>query len=99
MWFKVSVYTVEIFIPISPTYSKSIIVNPILLIAAVVVAWLVFTWLLRVAKTTLKTALLIALIVLGLQVIVGIGPDQVLQTIVDLPRIVQDLFNSQSSAP
>lgn len=99
MWFKVSVYAVEIFVPIPPTYSKSIIVNPILLIAAVVVAWLVFTWLLRVAKTTLKTALLIALIVLGLQVIVGIGPDQVLQTILDLPRIVQDLFNSQSSAP
>lgn len=73
--------------------------NPILLIAAVIVAWLVFTWLIRVAKTTLKTALLIALIVLGLQVVVGIGPDQVLQTILDLPQIVQDVFNSQSNAP
>lgn len=72
--------------------------NPILLIAAVIVAWLVFTWLVRVAKTTLNTALLIALIVLGLQVVVGIGPDQVLQTILDLPQIIQDIFNSQSNA-
>lgn len=70
--------------------------NPILLVAAILVSWLVFTWLLRVVKTTLKTAFLIAIIVLGLQVIVGIGPDQVLQAILDLPQIVQDWFNNQS---
>ncbi|WP_299415080.1 hypothetical protein [Acaryochloris sp. IP29b_bin.148] len=70
--------------------------NPILLIAAILISWLVFTWLLRVVKTTLKTAVLIAIIVLGLQVIVGVGPSQVLQAIMDLPQLVQDWFSSQS---
>ncbi|WP_299487863.1 hypothetical protein [Acaryochloris sp. IP29b_bin.137] len=70
--------------------------NPILLIAAILVSWLVFTWLLRVVKTTLKTAFLIAVIVLGLQVIVGIGPDQVLQAVMDLPRLLQELLSESS---
>lgn len=70
--------------------------NPILLIAAILLSWLVFTWLLRVVKTTLKTAFSIAVIVLGLQVMVGIGPDQILQAIMELPTLVQDLFSQQS---
>lgn len=36
------------------------------------------------------------MIVLGLQVIVGIGPDQVFQAILELPQIVQELLSSQS---
>lgn len=70
--------------------------NPILLIAAILVSWLVFTWLLRVVKTTLKTAFLLALIVLGLQVVVGIGPDQVFQAVLDLPKVLQELLSGQS---
>ncbi|NJM65984.1 MAG: hypothetical protein HC851_10105 [Acaryochloris sp. RU_4_1] len=70
--------------------------NPILLIAAILISWLVFTWLLRVAKTTLKTAFLIAAVVLGLQLILGIGPDQVWQTIKELPQLIQNLVSGQS---
>lgn len=70
--------------------------NPILLIAALIVSWLVFTWLLKVAKTTLKTAVLIAAIVLGLQVVLGIGPDQVWQAIADIPQMIQSLFSNKS---
>jgi len=71
-------------------------VNPILLIAAILIAWLVFTWLLRVVKTTLKTAFVLAIIVLGLQVIIGIGPDQLLQAVLDLPRLFQEVLSGQS---
>lgn len=48
--------------------------NWILLIAALIVSFLVFTWLVRVVKATIKTAILIALIVLALQLLFGIGP-------------------------
>lgn len=62
-------------------------VNWILLIGAIVVAWLVFTALLNVVKTTLTTALTIAAIVLALQLLVGIGPQQLIDTILSLPRM------------
>ena len=61
--------------------------NWILLIGAIVVAWLVFTALLNVVKTTLTTALTIAAIVLALQLLVGIGPQQLIDTILSLPRM------------
>ncbi|NJK40886.1 MAG: hypothetical protein HC934_05115 [Acaryochloridaceae cyanobacterium SU_2_1] len=70
--------------------------NPILFIAAIIVTWLVFTWLLKVVKTTLKTAVIIAGIVLALQVVLGIGPDQVVQAIADLPQMIQSLFSKKS---
>lgn len=44
-------------------------------VGALVVAFLVFGWLLRVVKTTLKTALLVAFILLALQLLFGIGPE------------------------
>ncbi|NJN23067.1 MAG: hypothetical protein HC812_20205 [Leptolyngbya sp. RL_3_1] len=45
-----------------------------ILIGSLVISFLVFTWLLRVVKATLKTALLVAVILLGLQLVFGIGP-------------------------
>ena len=54
----------------------------ILVIAgAVAVSVLVFMWMLRVVKATLKTALLVAAILLALQVFFGIGPGSILDTI------------------
>lgn len=50
--------------------------NVIFVLAAIVIAFLVFTWLLRVVKATLTTALTIALLVLALQFVFGIGPGQ-----------------------
>ncbi len=48
-------------------------IDLLILIAAIIVSWLIFTWLVTVLKATVKTAILIALFVLGLQLIFGIG--------------------------
>ncbi len=48
----------------------------ILLIGALVVAFLVFTWLIKVVKVTVGVALGVAALVLVLQLVFGIGPDQ-----------------------
>ncbi|MEL6401704.1 MAG: hypothetical protein ACFB12_08770 [Leptolyngbyaceae cyanobacterium] len=45
-----------------------------IVIVAIVVAFLVFTWLIKVMRATFRTALLVALILLALQLIFGIGP-------------------------
>lgn len=46
----------------------------IVVIGAVIVTFLVFSWLLKMVKTTVKTALLVAFVLLALQLIFGIGP-------------------------
>lgn len=51
--------------------------NLALLIAAVVIAFLVFTLLIKVVRATIGTAIAIAMIVLVLQLVFGIGPSQV----------------------
>jgi hypothetical protein len=65
--------------------------NLIILIAAVVVSWLVFTALLKVVKTTVSTAIAIAAIVLVLQLFFGIGPNQLLEEVVQLPQTLWHL--------
>jgi len=65
--------------------------NLIILIAAVVVSWLVFTALLKVVKTTVSTALAIAAVVLVLQLFFGIGPNQLLEEVVQLPQTLWHL--------
>jgi hypothetical protein len=65
----------------------------IALIAAIIVSWLVFTALIKVLKTTLKTAFTIAAIVLVLQLLFGIGPERIWQQIVKLPESVLNLVN------
>lgn len=55
--------------------------NLILLIAAIVVTFLVFTWLVKVVKATIGTAIAIALLVLVLQLFFGIGPAQIWQQV------------------
>ena len=62
--------------------------NLIIWIAAVVVAFLVFTWLIKVVKATISTAVCIAIIVLILQLLFGIGPQQLWQQIVQIPEVV-----------
>ena len=64
----------------------------VLLIGAVIVAWLVFGWLLNVIKVSLKTAISIALIVLVLQFAFGISPEKLWAEILNLPAMVQHLF-------
>ncbi|MDX2243176.1 MAG: hypothetical protein NW224_21055 [Leptolyngbyaceae cyanobacterium bins.302] len=55
--------------------------NVILLVAALVVTVLVFTWLIKVVKATIGTAIAIALLILVLQLFFGIGPAQVWQQV------------------
>ena len=67
----------------------------ILLIAALVVTWLVFTLLVNLVKTTVKTAIIIAGIVLLLQLAFGIGPQVLLDQIIMLPQTVWTIFQDQ----
>jgi type IV secretory pathway TrbL component len=47
----------------------------VIVLGAIAVSFLVFTWMLRVAKATIKTAFLVAIILLALQLLFGIGPE------------------------
>ncbi len=58
----------------------------VLFIGAIVVAWLLFTWLWRVIKLSLTTALTIAVIVFILQFAFGISPEKLWQEIINLPQ-------------
>jgi|GEM_PF-743795 len=71
----------------------------ILLVAALAVAWLIFTFLVNILKTTVKTGIIIAAIVLVLQVAFGIAPQQLIDQIKQIPQtvwgIVQEQLNQQ----
>lgn len=67
----------------------------ILLIAALIVAFLIFTWLLKVVKATISTALTVAFIVLLVQLFFGIGPGDLWnQTVLIWQSAVQLLTDS-----
>ena len=52
----------------------------VVVVGAIAISILVFTWLIKVVKATLKTAFLAALILLGLQIFFGIGPTAIWET-------------------
>lgn len=58
---------------------------------ALILAWIIFTFLLKIIKTTVVNALMIAAIVLLLQVGYGVDPIDIFNYIVTLP---QKLLNS-----
>jgi uncharacterized membrane protein (DUF106 family) len=68
--------------------------NLILMIAAIVVSILVFTWLIKVIQTTVKTAFMIAAIVLLLQFL-GIGPGNAAQY---LGQLIQGIWSAVSGS-
>ncbi|MGF1522119.1 MAG: hypothetical protein ACFBSF_07355 [Leptolyngbyaceae cyanobacterium] len=53
----------------------------LILVGAILISFLVFTWLLKVVRATLKTAILVALTLLVLQLIFGIGPTAIWEQI------------------
>jgi type IV secretory pathway TrbL component len=57
----------------------------IILIASLLVSWLVFNWAFKVLKASVGTAISIAAIVLAMQLLFGIGPNQLFQHITHLP--------------
>ncbi len=63
-------------------------VDLIILIAALIVSWLVFTLLIKVVKASIGTAILIAAVVLILQLFFGIGPQDLWQQITQLPQTI-----------
>ena len=67
-------------------------VEIVILIAAMLISWLVFTWLIKVLKASISTAFAIAIIVLILQLVFGIGFQEVWQQIVQLPDTLWRLF-------
>lgn len=64
----------------------------ITLIAAIIVAWLVFTWLLKVVKASVTTALTIAIVVLILQFVFGIHTEEIVKQLFQLPEIILHWF-------
>lgn len=67
----------------------------ILLIAALIISFLIFTWLLKVVRATITTALTVAFIVLLIQLFFGIGPTDLWNQIIMLWQgAMQVLTNS-----
>jgi hypothetical protein len=66
----------------------------IILLASLLVAWLVFTWAVQVLKASVSTAIAIAIIVLILQLVFGIGPQELSDHLIQLSQRLWDLvFN------
>ncbi|MCD8485767.1 MAG: hypothetical protein LRZ84_03195 [Desertifilum sp.] len=60
----------------------------IILVAAIAIAWLVFTALIKVVKTTITTALTIAAIVLLLMLVFGVNPTDLWEQLIALPQTI-----------
>ncbi len=63
----------------------------IILLASLLVAWLVFTWAVQVLKASISTAVAIAAIVLILQLVFGIGTQELLDHLIQLPQTLWNL--------
>lgn len=60
-------------------------------IAAAIILLLLFTWLLNVLKSTIKTVLIIAALLILLQVTLGINSEQIIQGIWQIGERIQKL--------
>ncbi|ANV85279.1 hypothetical protein AWQ21_13400 [Picosynechococcus sp. PCC 7003] len=67
----------------------------IVIVAALIISWLVFTAFIKIVKTSVQTAVTIAVIVLVLQLAFGIQSGQVITQIIELPRIIWDFFSNR----
>lgn len=70
-------------------------VELIIIIAALIVSWLVFTALIKLLKTTVSTAIAIAAIVLILQLLFGIAPNDLVQQVLHLPQTLWHLVTGK----
>lgn len=61
-------------------------------IAAVIILLLLFTWLLQVFKSTIKTVLIILAILILLQVAFGIDSQEIIQEIMQIVKRLQQLI-------
>lgn len=65
----------------------------ILLIGAFVVAWLLFTGLVNILKTTVKTAFIVALVFLAFYLVWGVNPRELWEVVRSLPELFFSLFD------
>jgi succinate-acetate transporter protein len=65
----------------------------ILLIGALLVSFLVFTFLVKVLRAAVSTAIALALVVLVLQILFGINPGQVWQAVTGLWENLQRMMS------
>jgi hypothetical protein len=61
-------------------------------IAAAIILYLLFTWLLTVLKSTIKTVLVIVAILILLQVTLGVNSEQIIQGILQIGERIQQLI-------
>lgn len=66
--------------------------NLIILLAAVLISWLVFNLLIKILKTSLNTAFIIATLLLCLQISFGVSPREIWQEIIHLPETIRQFF-------
>lgn len=64
----------------------------IILVAAILISWLLFTALVKVIKTTVSTALMIAVIFFAVQIVFGVKPAELWHEVTTLPQILLDFF-------
>lgn len=55
----------------------------------IVITWLLFTWIVKVLKASISTAVMIVILLLGLQFFLGIHYEEVWQ---ELVRVVREFF-------
>ena len=67
----------------------------IILLASLLITWLIFSWLIKVVKASIATAIAIAVVVLILQLAFGINNQQIWEQILNLPQTLLDLFTSK----
>jgi hypothetical protein len=70
-------------------------VQLIVLLGALIVAYLVFNWAIKVVKVSIGTGIAIAAIILILQLSFGIGPEQLWQQMINLPQTLLHLIKAK----
>ena len=61
-------------------------------IAAAVILMLLFTWLVKVLQSTIKTALVIVAILILLQITLGINSNQIIEQVLQLIEQIRDFI-------
>ncbi len=62
-------------------------------IAAVIILFLLLTWIIKVFKVTIKTVVIVVAILILLQIIFGINSQDVIQEIVNIVKRIQQLIS------
>lgn len=62
---------------------------------ALIVAWIVFTILVKIVKTTVSSAMTVAAIVVLLQIAYGITPQDIWNQIIHLPQTLSEIHGGK----